>query len=70
MAAARLPVWNFCGDKDGENTVKFSREMHEALTKAGAEDRYTEYPGVGHNSWDRAYGTPELFTWMLKQHRK
>lgn len=67
LANARLPIWNFCGDKDGEETVKFNRAMHEALMQAGAADRYTEYAGVGHNCWDNAYGTPELYTWLLEQ---
>ena len=43
--------------------------MQEALTKAGANSRYTEYPGVGHNCWDSAYGTPELYAWLLDQSR-
>lgn len=69
LATAHLPIWNFCGDKDGAETVKNSRDLHDALTKAGAKDRYTEYPGVGHNCWDNAYGTPELYTWLLEQSR-
>lgn len=69
LAAAKLPIWNFCGDKDRPETVAFNREMHKALTAAGAGDRYTEYEGVGHNCWDAAYGTPELFTWMFAQNR-
>jgi len=32
--------------------------------------RYNEYEGVGHNSWDKAYAEPELFSWMLAQRRK
>ena len=69
LADAHLPVWNFCGDKDREATVQFSRQMQEALKEAGADSRYTEYPGVGHNCWDNAYGTPELFTWLLEKSR-
>ena len=37
------------------STVAKSREMIKALKDAGAKPKYTEYPGVGHNSWDRAY---------------
>ena len=70
LAAARLPIWNFCGDQDQPETVKFNREMHSALMRAGAADRYTEYEGVGHNCWDQAYGTPELYTWLLEQSRE
>ena len=69
LAGAHLPVWHFCGDKDGAQTVEFSRQMQEALKQAGADSRYTEYPGVGHNCWDNAYGTPELYTWLLEQSR-
>lgn len=43
--------------------------MHQALTKAGANDRYTEYPDVQHNCWDNAYATSDLFDWLLKQSR-
>ena len=69
FAAARLPIWNFCGDKDREGTVKANRTMHEALIKAGAIAKYTEYPGVGHNCWDDAYGTDALYIWLLEQAR-
>lgn len=67
--AARLPVWNFCGDKDREGIVKANREMQAALTKAGVNAKYTEYPGVGHNCWDEAYGTDALYKWLLQQAR-
>ena len=69
LAEARLPVWNFCGDKDQAATVANSRDLHAALMKAGAPARYTEYFGVGHNCWDNAYGTDELYTWLLAQSR-
>lgn len=65
-----LPCWNFHGDKDTAVKVDRSREMIAALKKAGGDPRYTEYPGVGHNSWDAAYATPELYTWMLMHSRK
>ena len=66
---ARLPIWNFCGDKDQPATVQANRAMHEALSKAGANAKYTEYPGVGHNCWDDAYGTDALYAWLLEQSR-
>lgn len=69
LAAARLPVWDFCGDKDRATTVQFSREMHAALKQAGGNSRYTEYPGVGHNCWDNAYATTEMYAWLLEQSR-
>jgi predicted peptidase len=44
--------------------------MIAALKAAGGQPKYDEYPGVGHNSWDRAYGTKELYTWLLQQSLK
>jgi len=68
-AAARalrhLPVWVFHGAADAVVPVERSRLMVDALRRAGADVRYTEYPGVGHDSWNRAYAEPELVPWML-----
>ena len=65
-----LPCWNFHGDDDKAVPVAKSRDMIEALKKAGGKPKYTEYPGVGHNSWDKAYGTEELYTWLWEQKQK
>ena len=65
-----IPCWCFHGDADTSVRVAGSRDMIEAIKKAGGNPKYTEYPGVGHNSWDRAYGTPELWTWLLEQKKK
>jgi predicted peptidase len=43
--------------------------MVGALRREGTTARLTEYRGVGHNRWDRAYNTPELIDWMLAQRR-
>lgn len=65
-----VPCWYFCGDKDNPNLVQNGRAMIEALKKAGGTPRYTEYPFVGHNSWDSAYVTPELYPWLLSHKAK
>jgi predicted peptidase len=65
-----IPTWCFHGDADKAVKVEKSREMIDALKKAGAMPKYSEYPGVGHNSWDKAYGTAELYDWLLKQSLK
>jgi predicted peptidase len=64
-----IPCWCFHGADDPTVKADLSRSMIEAIKKAGGEPKYTEYPGVGHNSWDKAYGTDELYTWLL-EHRK
>jgi len=63
----KTPVWIFHGGDDPVVPVEGSRKLDVALKAAGGNVRYTEYPGVGHNSWDQAYAEPELMTWMLSQ---
>jgi predicted peptidase len=63
----KTPVWIFHGDADPTVPVEESRTMRQALQAAGAEPRYTEYPRVGHNSWDKAYAEEELPRWLLSQ---
>jgi predicted peptidase len=64
-----IPTWGFVGDDDRAPFVEGMREMVRALRDIGAPVRYTEYRGVGHNSWDRAYAEPELVEWMLAPRR-
>jgi predicted peptidase len=64
------PVWIFHGDADPLVPVEQSRHMAEALKAAGADYKYTEYPGVDHNSWDKAYAEPELVPWLLSKSLK
>jgi predicted peptidase len=65
-----VPCWCFHGDEDSKVLPQRSREMIGALEAAGGKPKYTEYPGVQHNSWDKSYGTPELYKWLLQQHLK
>ena len=62
-----IPCWCWHGDKDAAVKVEKSRELIEAMKKLGANPRYTELAFVTHNSWDAAYATPDLFTWMMQQ---
>jgi predicted peptidase len=64
-----IPVWAFQGADDPVVPVACSRSMIENLTKAGGDPRYTEYPRVGHNSWDRAFDEPKLLSWLFSQKR-
>jgi predicted peptidase len=63
----KTPVWIFHGGADDTVPVEGSRKLNDALQAAGGDVHYTEYPGVGHNSWDKAYAEPELVTWMLSK---
>jgi predicted peptidase len=62
------PVWIFHGAVDDTVPVEESRKMRAALDGAHADVQYTEYPDVGHQSWDKAYAEPGLMAWLLRQH--
>lgn len=63
------PLWIFHGDKDNVVPVAGSRTMVEALKRVGASPRYTEYPGVMHDSWTPALKDPGLVPWVYAQTR-
>jgi poly(3-hydroxybutyrate) depolymerase/thiol-disulfide isomerase/thioredoxin len=66
-----IPCWCFHGDADRATPAILSREMVRAIKNAGGRPLYTEYSGVGHdeNCWDRVYGDPNLYEWLLLQSR-
>jgi len=64
------PVWAFHGDADDVVPVKNLIEMVEAVNLAGGSARMTIYPGVGHDSWTKAYQEEELYKWFLSHSKK
>ena len=70
LVATKIPVWAFHGDADGSVPVSESRQMVAALVARRANVRYSEYAGVGHNSWDAAYSEPGLLPWFLSARRR
>lgn len=65
-----LAIWNFHGDQDRAVNVDLSRNMIAALKKAGGEPKYTEYPGVGHDSWTATYENDAVHEWLFSQKRQ
>ena len=65
-----IPAWLFHGADDPTVPVIESRRIAAALQQAGASPLYTEYPGVAHNAWDRAFAEAELPKWLLAQRRR
>jgi len=67
--AKRVPLWVHHGDVDIVVPVRHSRELVKAVQDQGVEVKYSEYPGVNHNSWDNAFKQPDLLSWIFS-HRK
>jgi len=64
-----LPLWVFHGENDPVVQVQYSRDIVQAIRDAGGDPKYTEYPGVGHNSWTPAFAEPELLPWLMSHSR-
>ena len=66
---AHLPIWAFHGTLDEISPIENSRAMSRALYAVGAKAKFTEFEGVGHDSWTRAYSQRETFVWLFEQRR-
>jgi predicted peptidase len=62
---AKLPLHVFHGGADPVVPVRGAHEMVAALKAAGGSPEYTEFPGVGHDSWHKAYATAGLWDWLF-----
>jgi lysophospholipase L1-like esterase/dienelactone hydrolase len=67
--AKDLPIWAFHGALD--KTVKPARtqEMIAAIEAAGGHPLFSEYPYVGHDSWNHAFDEPAFLPWLFAQKR-
>jgi len=66
---AGMPIWCFHGDADTVVPVKRSRTMIAAVRAAGGSPKYSELPGLGHDSWTPAYRDPAVLDWLFRQQR-
>ena len=64
----KTPVWIFHGAVDDLVPPENAQQLDRAMRAAGGEVRYSEYEGVNHGAWDRAYAEPELVSWLLSHH--
>lgn len=64
---AQVPVWAFHSSDDNVVHVERTRNMIAAMKKAGGSPKYTEYTGLGHGSWGKAFSEPGLYDWLFAQ---
>ena len=69
IVAGGAAIWTFHGDDDPRVPVENTHRMLASLREAGGRPRYTEYPGVKHDSWIDAYLEPDLHSWLFDQSR-
>jgi predicted peptidase len=68
--APNTPLWVFHGDEDEVVPAELSRIMVKAIEQAGGDVMYTEYKGVGHNSWDPAFAEEDLLPWIFNKQKE
>jgi predicted peptidase len=66
----KLPIWVFHGSADTVVKPERSREMVDAVEKVGQKLKYTEYPGVGHDSWSQTFSNPDVIEWLFAQKKE
>ena len=60
-----IPLWIFHCELDPIVDVEESRNMANAIVKAGGCPKYTEFLKKDHNAWDDAYKSIETFNWLF-----
>ena len=69
-ALVDFPIWAFHGELDRLVRNDAIRRVASLMKQLGSGVfRYSELPGVGHDSWQGAFGNAELMPWLLAQRR-
>jgi len=62
----KMPIRFYHGSNDLVVPVSFSRDAYYELKAAGSSvTEMIEYPGVGHDSWDYAFGSADFLSWLF-----
>ncbi len=64
-----LPIWAFHGAKDTIVPMDEEQKAVDVLKACGGNIRYTVYPDVEHDAWNKAYPNMELYDWFLQHSR-
>ena len=62
--ALNFPVHFFQGGADPVVNPEGTRQWRKRLEDLGTKVEYVEYPGVRHNSWEKAYADEAIFKWF------
>ncbi|MFT4204138.1 MAG: dienelactone hydrolase family protein [Chitinophagaceae bacterium] len=65
----KTPIWVFHGADDPVVSVNYARQVVSILQMEKKEIKYTEYPGVGHDSWLKAFQEKDLVPWLFQHQR-
>jgi len=69
QALTRIPIWAFHGLDDDVVPPFRTKQMVNMIEREGGEIQHTEFEGLGHNSWDKAYQSRRVIRWLFRQER-
>lgn len=69
LAKSRIPIWALHNSGDFIVPVGGTRKMNKEISAKGGNIKYQEFDAVGHNCWDAAYDSGDLFTWLQNQRK-
>ena len=64
-----VPIWAFHGEKDMNVPVSGSRDVVDAIKKAGGNPTYTEFTNKAHDITKEVMATPGLLDWLFAQRK-
>lgn len=62
-----IPIWCFHGALDKNVPVAQDSQMIRAAKEYNPDVKFTVYPDLEHNSWERTYNNDSVYQWMLAQ---
>lgn len=62
-----IPIWCFHGALDKTVPVALDSQMIRAAKEYNPSVKFTVYPDLEHNSWERTYNNDSVYQWMLAQ---
>jgi len=62
-----IPIWCFHGALDKNVPVALDSQMINAAKGYNPAVKFTVYPDLEHNSWERTYNNDSVYQWMLAQ---
>lgn len=74
IAEHRIPIFTWINRADIETMASYQETTHRQLTSGGAASRFVDVgeddeESGAHDAWDFAFGSGQLFSWLLRQSR-
>jgi predicted peptidase len=66
---AHVPIWAFQGGQDTNPTPAATESIMNRFRTAGGLPRYTLYATSSHNTWGKAYGEADFYSWMKSKNK-